>query len=68
MRPERREAQGSKVAHLCSPFEGYQLTSAECLDTRSGRPAPERFCHHYPENVKPKPKIQECNPEPCLAR
>lgn len=49
-------------------FEGYQLTSAECLDVRSGRVVVDQYCHHYPENVKPKPKLQECNPEPCLAR
>lgn len=51
---------------LC--FEGYQLTSAECFDMRSGRVLADQYCHYYPENVKPTPKLQECNPEPCLAR
>ncbi|KAG7497035.1 ADAMTS 1 isoform X1 [Solea senegalensis] len=46
---------------------GYQLTSAECFDIRSGRVVVDQYCHYYPENVKPKPKLQECNMEPCLA-
>uniref|UniRef100_A0AAQ6IJZ3 ADAMTS like 1 n=1 Tax=Anabas testudineus TaxID=64144 RepID=A0AAQ6IJZ3_ANATE len=46
---------------------GYQLTSAECFDLRSGRVVVDQYCHYYPENVKPKPKLQECNMEPCLA-
>ncbi|XP_068164161.1 ADAMTS-like protein 1 isoform X3 [Antennarius striatus] len=46
---------------------GYQLTSAECYDLRSGRVVVDQYCHYYPENVKPKPKLQECNMEPCLA-
>ncbi|XP_069026392.1 ADAMTS-like protein 1 [Embiotoca jacksoni] len=45
---------------------GYQLTSAECFDMRSGRVVVDQYCHYYPENVKPKPKLQECNMEPCL--
>ncbi|XP_051799612.1 ADAMTS-like protein 1 isoform X3 [Acanthochromis polyacanthus] len=45
---------------------GYQLTSAECFDLRSGRVVVDQYCHYYPENVKPKPKLQECNMEPCL--
>lgn len=49
-------------------FEGYQLTSAECVDTRTGRALAERFCQNHPENVKPKPRLQECSPEPCPAR
>lgn len=47
---------------------GYQLTSAECFDLRSGRVVVDQYCHYYPENIKPKPKLQECNMEPCLAR
>uniref|UniRef100_A0A8D3D444 ADAMTS-like protein 1 n=1 Tax=Scophthalmus maximus TaxID=52904 RepID=A0A8D3D444_SCOMX len=47
---------------------GYQLTSAECFDLRSGRVVVDQYCHYYPENVKPKPKLQECNMDPCLAR
>ncbi|KAK9524659.1 hypothetical protein VZT92_017031 [Zoarces viviparus] len=46
---------------------GYQLTSAECFDLRSSRVVVDQYCHYYPENVKPKPKLQECNMEPCLA-
>ncbi|KAE8279026.1 ADAMTS-like protein 1 [Larimichthys crocea] len=46
---------------------GYQLTSAECFDLRSGRVVVDQYCHYYPENIKPKPKLQECNMEPCLA-
>ncbi|KAG7243310.1 hypothetical protein INR49_011765 [Caranx melampygus] len=34
---------------------------------RSGRVVVDQYCHYYPENVKPKPKLQECNMEPCLA-
>ncbi|XP_037832326.1 ADAMTS-like protein 1 isoform X3 [Kryptolebias marmoratus] len=45
---------------------GYQLTSAECFDLRTGRVVVDQYCHYYPENVKPKPKLQECNMEPCL--
>lgn len=47
---------------------GYQLTSAECFDLRTGRVVVDQYCHYYPENVKPKPKLQECNMEPCLDR
>ncbi|CAL8327506.1 unnamed protein product [Lota lota] len=46
---------------------GYQLTSAECSDLRSGRVVVDQYCHYYPENVKPKPKLRECNMDPCLA-
>ncbi|XP_061816938.1 ADAMTS-like protein 1 isoform X1 [Nerophis lumbriciformis] len=46
---------------------GYQLTSAECFDIRSGRVVVDQYCHYYPENIKPKPKLEECNMEPCLA-
>lgn len=49
-------------------FAGYQLTSAECFDLRSSRVVVDQYCHYYPENIKPKPKLQECNMEPCLAR
>ncbi|XP_076828014.1 ADAMTS-like protein 1 isoform X2 [Brachyhypopomus gauderio] len=46
---------------------GYQLTSAECFDQRSRRVVVDQYCHYYPENVKPKPKLQECNMDPCPA-
>ncbi|XP_043917142.1 ADAMTS-like protein 1 [Protopterus annectens] len=46
---------------------GYQLTSSECYDLRSGRVVPDQYCNYYPENVKPKPKLQECNMDPCPA-
>ncbi|XP_077445065.1 ADAMTS-like protein 1 isoform X1 [Stigmatopora argus] len=46
---------------------GYQLTSAECFDLRSNLVMADQYCHYYPENIKPKPKLQECNMEPCLA-
>ncbi|XP_077004195.1 ADAMTS-like protein 1 isoform X2 [Tamandua tetradactyla] len=46
---------------------GYQLTSAECYDLRSSRVVADQYCHYYPENVKPKPKLQECNLDPCPA-
>ncbi|MGH0153100.1 UNVERIFIED_CONTAM: hypothetical protein FKN15_061142 [Acipenser sinensis] len=45
----------------------YQLTSAECFDLRSGRVVADQYCHYYPENVKPKPKLRECNMDPCPA-
>ncbi|XP_051896608.1 ADAMTS-like protein 3 [Pristis pectinata] len=44
---------------------GYQLSSAECVDIRSGRVVPEHSCNYYPENKKPKPKLQECNMDHC---
>ncbi|XP_019373074.1 PREDICTED: ADAMTS-like protein 1 isoform X2 [Gavialis gangeticus] len=47
---------------------GYQLTSAECFDLRSNRVVADQYCHYYPENIKPKPKLQECNLDPCPAR
>ncbi|GAA6089743.1 ADAMTS-like protein 1 isoform X2 [Tachysurus ichikawai] len=46
---------------------GYQLTSAECFDLRSNRVVVDQYCHYYPENVKPKPRLQECNMDPCPA-
>ncbi|XP_065405544.1 ADAMTS-like protein 1 isoform X7 [Chrysemys picta bellii] len=46
---------------------GYQLTSAECYDLRSSRVVADQYCHYYPENIKPKPKLQECNLDPCPA-
>ncbi|KAJ8268917.1 hypothetical protein COCON_G00115240 [Conger conger] len=46
---------------------GYQLTSAECFDLRSSRVVVDQYCHYYPENIKPKPKLQECNQDPCPA-
>ncbi|XP_026875646.2 ADAMTS-like protein 3 isoform X1 [Electrophorus electricus] len=45
---------------------GYQLNSADCVDIRSNRSVPEHHCHSYPENTKPKPKLKECNMDPCL--
>uniref|UniRef100_A0ABM5EYL0 ADAMTS-like protein 3 isoform X2 n=1 Tax=Pogona vitticeps TaxID=103695 RepID=A0ABM5EYL0_9SAUR len=44
---------------------GYQLNSAECMDIRSKRVVPDQYCHYYPENKKPKPKLKECNMDPC---
>ncbi|XP_006035653.2 ADAMTS-like protein 1 [Alligator sinensis] len=46
---------------------GYQLTSAECFDLRSNLVVADQYCHYYPENIKPKPKLQECNLDPCPA-
>ncbi|MFT7816482.1 ADAMTS-like protein 3, partial [Arapaima gigas] len=47
---------------------GYQLTSAECMDVRNNHTLPEVHCNGYPENRKPKPKLRECNMEPCPER
>nr|XP_045000947.1 ADAMTS-like protein 3 isoform X1 [Jaculus jaculus] len=44
---------------------GYQLNSAECVDIRLKRVVPDHYCHYYPENVKPKPKLKECSMDPC---
>ncbi|KAM4826444.1 ADAMTS-like protein 3, partial [Thomomys bottae] len=44
---------------------GYQLNSAECVDVRLRRVVPDHYCHYYPENVKPKPKLRECAMDPC---
>ncbi|XP_010619488.1 ADAMTS-like protein 3 [Fukomys damarensis] len=44
---------------------GYQLNSAECVDIRLKRVVPDHYCHYYPENVKPKPKLKECGMDPC---
>ncbi|XP_051776371.1 ADAMTS-like protein 3 isoform X1 [Erpetoichthys calabaricus] len=46
---------------------GYQLNSAECIDVRLNRVVPDHYCHYYPENKKPKPKLKECNMDPCPA-
>ncbi|NXS09943.1 ATL1 protein, partial [Neodrepanis coruscans] len=46
---------------------GYQLTSAECFDLRSNQVVADQYCQYYPENIKPKPKLQECNLDPCPA-
>ncbi|XP_059534365.1 ADAMTS-like protein 3 isoform X2 [Myotis daubentonii] len=46
---------------------GYQLNSAECVDIRLKRVVPDHYCHYYPENVKPKPKLKECSMDPCPA-
>ncbi|XP_065150333.1 ADAMTS-like protein 3 isoform X1 [Paramisgurnus dabryanus] len=45
---------------------GYQLNSADCIDIRYNKTVGEQFCHSYPENSKPKPKLKECNMDPCL--
>ncbi|XP_056590739.1 ADAMTS-like protein 3 isoform X2 [Triplophysa dalaica] len=45
---------------------GYQLNSADCIDIRSNKTVGEQYCHSYPENNKPKPKLKECNMDPCL--
>ncbi|ETE71515.1 ADAMTS-like protein 3, partial [Ophiophagus hannah] len=50
------------------PILGYQLNSAECMDIRSKRVVPDQYCHYYPENKKPKPKLKECNMDPCPSR
>lgn len=47
---------------------GYQLNSAECMDIRLKRVVPDHYCHYYPENKKPKPKLKECNMDPCPSR
>ncbi|XP_048224838.1 ADAMTS-like protein 3 isoform X2 [Perognathus longimembris pacificus] len=44
---------------------GYQLNSAECVDVRLRRVVPDHYCHYYPENIKPKPKLKECAMDPC---
>ncbi|XP_038557985.1 ADAMTS-like protein 3 isoform X1 [Micropterus salmoides] len=44
---------------------GYQLNSAECTDIRSNQTLPEHQCNSYPENIKPTPKLKECNMDPC---
>ncbi|KAM5291896.1 ADAMTS-like protein 3 [Ctenodactylus gundi] len=44
---------------------GYQLNSAECVDIRLKRVVPDHYCHYYPENIKPKPKLKECGMDPC---
>ncbi|XP_030650096.1 ADAMTS-like protein 3 [Chanos chanos] len=44
---------------------GYQLNSADCMDVRYNKVVPEHHCHSYPENTKPKPKLKECNMDPC---
>uniref|UniRef100_A0AAR2L247 Ig-like domain-containing protein n=1 Tax=Pygocentrus nattereri TaxID=42514 RepID=A0AAR2L247_PYGNA len=45
---------------------GYQLNSADCVDIRYNKTVPDHHCHSYPENNKPKPKLKECNMDPCL--
>ncbi|KAI4535468.1 hypothetical protein MG293_014694 [Ovis ammon polii] len=49
-------------------FAWYQLNSAECVDIRLKRVVPDHYCHYYPENVKPKPKLKECSMDPCPSR
>ncbi|XP_064421989.1 ADAMTS-like protein 3 isoform X2 [Latimeria chalumnae] len=46
---------------------GYQLNSAECVDVRLNRVVRDHYCNYYPENKKPKPKLKECNMDPCPA-
>nr|XP_054329743.1 ADAMTS-like protein 3 [Pongo pygmaeus] len=43
----------------------FKLNSAECVDIRLKRVVPDHYCHYYPENVKPKPKLKECSVDPC---
>ncbi|XP_022525237.2 ADAMTS-like protein 3 isoform X1 [Astyanax mexicanus] len=45
---------------------GYQLNSADCVEIRYNKTVPDHHCHSYPENNKPKPKLKECNMDPCL--
>ncbi|XP_076879153.1 ADAMTS-like protein 3 isoform X2 [Brachyhypopomus gauderio] len=45
---------------------GYQLNSADCMDIRYNKSVPDHHCYGYPENTKPKPKLKECNMDPCL--
>ncbi|XP_058256951.1 ADAMTS-like protein 3 isoform X1 [Hemibagrus wyckioides] len=45
---------------------GYQLNSADCVDIRYNKTVTDHHCHSFPENTKPKPKLKECNMEPCL--
>ena len=56
------------LRHSCSAPLGYQLNSAECVDIRLKRVVPDHYCHYYPENVKPKPKLKECSMDPCPSR
>lgn len=51
-----------------STLSGYQLNSAECVDIRLKRVVPDHYCHYHPENKKPKPKLKECNMDPCPSR
>ena len=63
-----RQPAGRSLKRLPLVCAGYQLTSAECFDLRSGWVVVDQYCHYYPENVKPKPKLRECNMDPCMAR
>lgn len=65
--PGETEA-GATLSRLLSPASGYQLNSAECVDIRLKRVVPDHYCHYYPENVKPKPKLRECSMDPCPSR
>lgn len=38
------------------------------MDIRLKRVVPDHYCHYYPENVKPKPKLKECGMDPCPSR
>ena len=38
------------------------------MDIRLKRVVPDHYCHYYPENVKPKPKLKECSMDPCPSR
>lgn len=54
--------------NFASALSGYQLNSAECVDIRLKRVVPDHYCHYHPENKKPKPKLKECNMDPCPSR
>ncbi|DAA17414.1 TPA: hypothetical protein BOS_20625 [Bos taurus] len=38
---------------------GFQLNSAQYVDIHLKSVVPDRYCHYYPENVKPKPKLKD---------
>ncbi|KAF5927331.1 hypothetical protein HPG69_017808, partial [Diceros bicornis minor] len=62
---ERRFHLDTSCKQILFLFWGYQLNSAECVDIRLKRVVPDHYCHYYPENVKPKPKLKECSMDPC---
>ena len=52
------------LRHSCSATLGFQLNSAQYVDIHLKSVVPDRYCHYYPENVKPKPKLKD----PCPSR
>ncbi|PKU45494.1 adamts-like protein 3 [Limosa lapponica baueri] len=52
-----------KVGCVCVQI--YKDITTECVDIRLKRVVPDHYCHYYPENKKPKPKLKECNMDPC---